>query len=154
MATKRTRFAAARRAAGHSQESLAYALQRERSTVARWEAGLSDPVPGARAALARELGVTLATLNEMLTEGSSAATPTALTHTVEPTVPAAGSGLPRRSGSMGLASASAAGQTQLRVSEITAAGVAGGMIDELRSEVARLAVDYVHVPSGRSSKTW
>ena len=130
MATKRTRFAAARRAAGHSQESLAYALQRERSTVARWEAGLSDPVPGARTALARELGVTLTALDELLSEVASASTPAALTHAGVPTVSVAG----------------AAGQTQLRVSEIAAGGVAAGMIDELRSEVGRLAVDYVHAP--------
>ena len=91
---------------------------------------MPDPVPGARAAVARELGVTLTALDEMLNEGSTASTPAVLTHAVEPAVSVAG----------------AAGQTQLRVSEITAAGVAAGMIDELRSEVARLAVDYVHAP--------
>ena len=40
----------------------------------------------------------------------------------------------------------AASQSQLRVSEIAAAGVSSELIDELRAEVARLAADYVHLP--------
>lgn len=59
-------LAARRRALGLSQEQLAYMLDRDPTTIGRWERGETTPQPVHRAALARALGVTLAELNELL----------------------------------------------------------------------------------------
>lgn len=57
MAARRERLAQARRAAGHTQESLAEALGVDRSTVVRWEAGDTEPHPYVRPKIASLLGV-------------------------------------------------------------------------------------------------
>lgn len=67
---RRTGLAAARKAAGHTQESLAAALHIDRSTVIRWEAGDYAPLPYIRPKLARLLNQTpeqLATLIDVPT---------------------------------------------------------------------------------------
>lgn len=66
MATRRADLAAARKAAGYTQESLAAALHIDRSTVIRWEAGDYAPLPYLRPKLARLLGQTPARLAELL----------------------------------------------------------------------------------------
>lgn len=53
---RRAALAAARRTAGHTQETLAAALHIDRSTVIRWEAGDHAPLPYLRPRLARLLG--------------------------------------------------------------------------------------------------
>lgn len=55
---RRTALAAARKAAGHTQESLAGALHLDRKTVIRWESGDSAPWPYIWPKLARLLGIT------------------------------------------------------------------------------------------------
>lgn len=62
----RPRLARQRRAAGHTQEALAYAIGVDRSTVTRWEAGHTDPQPWLRPRLARALGVSAGQLDELL----------------------------------------------------------------------------------------
>ncbi|WP_190813901.1 helix-turn-helix domain-containing protein [Saccharopolyspora pogona] len=52
MTARRTSLIRRRKALGHSQESLAAALQVAVSTVARWERGESDPRPWQRPNLA------------------------------------------------------------------------------------------------------
>ncbi|MGW4059724.1 helix-turn-helix transcriptional regulator [Amycolatopsis sp. NPDC004747] len=68
MAVKRTRLARARKAAGYTQEALAEALDTDRSTVVRWEAGETEPLPHKRPRLAKVLGVTAAGLEDLLAE--------------------------------------------------------------------------------------
>lgn len=63
---RRSRLAAAREAAGHTQESLAAALGIDRTTPGRWEQNKSDPRPGIRPALAVELKVHLTELDDVL----------------------------------------------------------------------------------------
>jgi transcriptional regulator with XRE-family HTH domain len=63
---RRARLAAARRAAGHSQESLAAELDVERTTVARWEQGRSTPLPSIRPRLAAAIKTTLVGLDRLL----------------------------------------------------------------------------------------
>lgn len=62
----RRRFTARRKAIGHSQESLANNLGIQRSTVARWERGETDPTPTIRPFLASVLEVSLEDLTSLL----------------------------------------------------------------------------------------
>jgi len=66
MAVKRRALADRRRAVGHTQESLAALLGVERSTVVRWEAGETEPLPVHRPKLAEALAVSLDKLHELL----------------------------------------------------------------------------------------
>src|SRR5262245_61376301 len=68
MTLKRLGLAAARKAAGFSQERLAERLDVERSTVQRWEAGDSTPQPWHRPGLAAALGVSHDGLADLLAE--------------------------------------------------------------------------------------
>jgi transcriptional regulator with XRE-family HTH domain len=69
---KRVSFAARRKAVGFSQDQLAERLRVDRSTVARWESGESEPQPWVRPRLAKALQVSLEQLNELLAESSTA----------------------------------------------------------------------------------
>jgi transcriptional regulator with XRE-family HTH domain len=73
MPMKRTRFAARRKLVGFSQDQLAERLKVDRSTVARWDGGETDPQPWIRPRLARALQVSVDELDELLAEGGSAA---------------------------------------------------------------------------------
>jgi transcriptional regulator with XRE-family HTH domain len=68
-----------RRAAGYSQERLAEHLGVDRSTVARWESGVTVPVPFARPRLAEAIGVSSSELNAVLDDsGAQLPTPASL----------------------------------------------------------------------------
>ncbi|TKG68346.1 helix-turn-helix transcriptional regulator [Prauserella endophytica] len=66
MPTRRRGLAAARKSAGHTQESLAAALKVDRSTVIRWEAGDYAPLPYLRPKLARLLQQTPEQLRNLI----------------------------------------------------------------------------------------
>ncbi|MCA1676630.1 MAG: helix-turn-helix domain-containing protein, partial [Actinobacteria bacterium] len=66
MPAKRRALAERRKAVGHTQEQLAALLGVERSTVVRWEAGETEPVPWCRPKLAEALAVSLDALHELL----------------------------------------------------------------------------------------
>lgn len=66
MAAKRHALADRRRTVGHTQESLAALLGVERSTVVRWEAGETEPLPWCRPKLAEALAVSLDDVDELL----------------------------------------------------------------------------------------
>lgn len=66
MSPKRHSLAAARRVAGHSQETLAGRIDVDRTTIQRWEAGESAPQPWHRPRLAEALGLSLDQLAELL----------------------------------------------------------------------------------------
>jgi transcriptional regulator with XRE-family HTH domain len=68
MASRRQRFAQRRKAVGFSQEGLAERLGIDRSTVARWESGETEPLPWLRPKLARVLQVSIEQLDELLAE--------------------------------------------------------------------------------------
>jgi transcriptional regulator with XRE-family HTH domain len=74
MPAKRHRFAVRRKAVGFSQEQLAERLRIDRSTVARWEAGETEPQPWIRPQLARALQLSLDQLEHLLTAGEVAGT--------------------------------------------------------------------------------
>ncbi|MGH3772298.1 MAG: helix-turn-helix domain-containing protein [Pseudonocardiaceae bacterium] len=63
---KRVLLVRARKAAGFTQEKLAYRLRVDRSTIGRWESGETEPLPGLQPKLADLLGVTRERLSELL----------------------------------------------------------------------------------------
>jgi transcriptional regulator with XRE-family HTH domain len=63
---RRVGLVRARKSSGHTQESLAKALQVDRSTVVRWEAGTSEPLPNVRPKLAHLLQVSSSDLEILL----------------------------------------------------------------------------------------
>ncbi|MEV6448489.1 helix-turn-helix transcriptional regulator [Amycolatopsis sp. NPDC051716] len=69
MASPRRRLARARKAAGYTQETLAFALDVDPSTVNRWERGASEPKVYTRSKVANLLKVSREQLEEMLAEG-------------------------------------------------------------------------------------
>ncbi|MGH3973324.1 MAG: helix-turn-helix domain-containing protein [Pseudonocardiaceae bacterium] len=93
MALRRQRLSQRRKAVGLTQESLAQRLGVERSTVARWEAGDTEPLPSIRPDVAQALQVSIDELAELLTESDHASTTTASTtralsaNTTEVTIP-------------------------------------------------------------------
>jgi transcriptional regulator with XRE-family HTH domain len=77
MPAKRPRLAARRKAVGFSQEQLAERLSIDRSTVARWESGETEPQPWMRLRLARALQLSLGQLDLLLAGGGLAGNETA-----------------------------------------------------------------------------
>ncbi|MDQ3761691.1 MAG: helix-turn-helix domain-containing protein [Actinomycetota bacterium] len=67
MTAKRRGLAGRRKAVGCTQEQLAALLGVERSTVVRWEAGETEPLPWCRPKLAEALAVSLEVLDGLLT---------------------------------------------------------------------------------------
>ncbi len=86
MALRRQRLSQRRKAVGLTQESLAQRLGVERSTVARWEAGDTEPLPSIRPGVARALQVSIDELAELLTASDNASTTRALSADTEVTV--------------------------------------------------------------------
>jgi transcriptional regulator with XRE-family HTH domain len=85
MAVKRQRLAQRRKAVGLSQEALADVLGVERSTVVRWEAGETEPLPWIRPKLAGALRVSVDQLGELLGRtGPAALRQPAAEPTIEP----------------------------------------------------------------------
>lgn len=64
--TRRAELVRRRKVAGFSQERLAYAIEVDRSTVARWESGDATPLPTFRPKLATLLNVTPVELESIL----------------------------------------------------------------------------------------
>jgi transcriptional regulator with XRE-family HTH domain len=72
MAFRRHELAQRRKAVGFTQESLAEHLGVERSTVIRWEAGDSEPLPSIRPSLARALQVSIDQLADLISRPEDA----------------------------------------------------------------------------------
>lgn len=75
MAARRQQFSQRRKAVGFSQESLAEWLGIDRSTVARWELGETEPLPWIRPKLARAIQVSIDQLDDLLTDAEGPEAP-------------------------------------------------------------------------------
>jgi transcriptional regulator with XRE-family HTH domain len=93
MALRRQGLAQRRKAVGLTQEALAQRLGVERSTVVRWEAGDTEPLPSIRPHVAHALQLSLDQLAELLAEEDDAGTIRALSVRTDVTLPVV---LPRR----------------------------------------------------------
>ncbi|MGH3814557.1 MAG: helix-turn-helix domain-containing protein [Pseudonocardiaceae bacterium] len=87
MAPRRQRLSQRRKTVGLTQESLAQRLGVERSTVVRWEAGDTKPLPSIRPKVARALRVSTDQLAELLSESENAGMTRALSAGTEVTIP-------------------------------------------------------------------
>lgn len=87
MALRRQGLSQRRKAVGLTQEALAQRLGVERSTVVRWEAGDTEPLPSIRPHVAHALHVSLDQLAELLTEYENADTTRALPVGTDMTIP-------------------------------------------------------------------
>jgi DNA-binding XRE family transcriptional regulator len=87
MALRRQGLAQRRKAVGLTQEALAQRLGVERSTVVRWEAGDTEPLPSIRPHVAHALQLSLDQLAELLTEEGNAGTTRALPVGTDVTLP-------------------------------------------------------------------
>ena len=94
MAHRRQGLSQRRKAVGLTQESLADLLGVERSTVVRWEAGDTEPLPSIRPHVARALHVSIDQLAELLTESENADTTRGLLADTEVTIPVPPSTVP------------------------------------------------------------
>jgi transcriptional regulator with XRE-family HTH domain len=88
MTLRRQGLSRRRKAVGLTQESLAEHLGVERSTVVRWEAGDTEPLPWIRPKLARALQVSIDQLAELLIASENADTTRPLPSYTEVTIPA------------------------------------------------------------------
>ncbi|MEU4517356.1 helix-turn-helix domain-containing protein [Amycolatopsis sp. NPDC024027] len=75
MGGRRIGLARARKAAGYTQETLAYALDIDPATVNRWERGATEPLVYTRPKLAKLLRVSCEGLEELLQEGTAHGVP-------------------------------------------------------------------------------
>lgn len=107
--SRRNELVRRRKLAGFSQERLAYAMEVDRSTIARWEAGEATPLAAFRPQLATLLKITSVELEEMLVDGS-------------PVVP----------------TRAAAGPPKLAISGSRASGCNEALLDETVAALARL----------------
>lgn len=71
--SRRSELVRRRKLAGYSQERLAYAMDVDRSTVARWEAGDATPLPTFRPKLSELLNISPLELEEFLGDPVTAA---------------------------------------------------------------------------------
>lgn len=70
--SRRDALAARRKAMGYTQETLAFELDVDVTTVARWERGVVSPLPAQRPALAAALSVSLERLDVLLSDARAA----------------------------------------------------------------------------------
>lgn len=97
MVSRRHRLARRRASLGYTQEQLAERLGVDRTTVVRWERGDTSPQPGQRPGLAEALAVSLADLDDLLTNGAARSPTRPGAATVTPDSGVVGDGMNRRS---------------------------------------------------------
>ncbi|MEZ0065554.1 DNA-binding XRE family transcriptional regulator [Streptacidiphilus sp. MAP12-20] len=142
MATRRPRLIERRKAVGHTQESLAEAMEVDRTTVGRWESGHAAPQPWMRPKLAGVFGITVDQLADLLDrlDGPTGARP----EIVPVQLPQAQRPASPRDMVAAIATDSAESALFLRFASTT--NVDEILLEQLEADIARLAVEYVSRP--------
>lgn len=137
MASKRSRLIQRREAVGHTQESLAEAVDVDRTTVGRWESGRSAPQPWMRPKLARALKLTVDQLADLLKA------PTTAVEEVPPTAPVRRT---NRDIDLVVAVAADSAESAWFLRFASASNVDDTLLEQIDADIARLAGDYVSKP--------
>ncbi|WP_371518251.1 helix-turn-helix transcriptional regulator [Kitasatospora sp. NBC_01300] len=142
MASRRSRLIQRREAVGHTQESLAEALDVDRTTVGRWESGRGAPQPWMRPKLARALKLSVDQLADLL------ASPPPAAKAVPPSSSAPLAPVRRTGHDNDLVSAVAADseESALFLRFASASNVDDTLLEQTDADIARLAGDYVSKP--------
>lgn len=146
MAVRRHRLIQRRAAVGHTQESLAEAIQVDRTTVGRWESGRASPQPWIRPKLARALGLAADQLADLL------ATPCAVAEAVGPpsrvrdASPLSPARRTNDEGDLVAAVAADSAESVLFLRFASASNVDDMLLEQVDADIARLARDYVSKP--------
>ncbi len=142
MASRRSRLIQRRAAVGHTQESLAEALDVDRTTVGRWESGRGSPQPWMRPKLARALKISADQLADLL-EAAPAAADAAPLPDASPPVPARRTDHDR---DLVVAVAADSAESALFLRFASASNVDDTLLEQIDADIARLAGDYVSKP--------
>ncbi|MEU4297453.1 helix-turn-helix transcriptional regulator [Kitasatospora aureofaciens] len=146
MASRRCRLIQRREAVGHTQESLAEALDVDRTTVGRWESGRGAPQPWMRPKLARALKLSVDQLADLLAAPPAAAeavTPSSSVGEAAPRVPARRTD---RDNDLVMAVAADSAESALFLRFASASNVDDTLLEQIEADIARLAGDYVSKP--------
>ncbi|MFJ9696650.1 helix-turn-helix domain-containing protein [Kitasatospora sp. NPDC101183] len=134
MATRRHRLIQRREAVGHTQESLAEAIQVDRTTIGRWENGRGSPQPWMRPKLARALRVSVEQLADLL-----AASPA--TFAVAST-----SRLTNIEGDLAASVATDSAESMLFLRFSSVSNVNDTVLEQIDADIERLAASCVSTP--------
>ncbi|WP_162002465.1 helix-turn-helix transcriptional regulator [Streptomyces sp. CB01881] len=148
MASKRHQFVQRREAVGHTQESLAEAVQVDRTTVGRWETGRSTPQPWMRPKLARALKVSVDQLAALLSAAPAPVEAVARTHseTDEGAAREPNQRISPDDRSIIAAVAADAEESAIFLRSVSASNVDDTLLEQIDADIARLAADYVSKP--------
>ncbi|MFD0883972.1 helix-turn-helix transcriptional regulator [Streptosporangium algeriense] len=148
MSTRRLQLIQRREAIGHTQESLAEALQVDRTTIGRWESGRGAPQPWMRPKLARALKVSAEQLATLL-----ATPPEALEDASRSGSKGAGRDIsPIRDHNayqgedIAMAVAADSAESALFLRFASTSNVDDILLEQLDADIAKLAADYVSRP--------
>ncbi|MFJ2867113.1 helix-turn-helix transcriptional regulator [Kitasatospora sp. NPDC087314] len=144
MAPRRHQFVQRREAVGHTQESLAEAVQVDRTTVGRWESGRCTPQPWMRPKLARVLRISVDQLAELLGAAGSSSRPRATASASAFTKPGREGFQETRRIAEVVAADSAESARFLQFA--SASNVDGTFLEQIDFDIVRLAADYVCKP--------
>ncbi|GAB3173904.1 hypothetical protein GCM10027059_45540 [Myceligenerans halotolerans] len=132
---RRAELAARRRSRGMTQESLAAQLQIERTTVARWEAGHTAPMPWVRPLLAQLLDITPDHLDLLLSTHKMGSQTTSADPTASESLIAQMASGSRQAGPTDLAATSTMTDSDVGRALLFAAGTLRGLAGAVSSDV-------------------
>ncbi|MEZ0088974.1 DNA-binding XRE family transcriptional regulator [Streptacidiphilus sp. EB129] len=147
MGPKRHQLIQRREAVGHTQESLAEALQVDRTTVGRWESGRGTPQPWMRPKLAHALKCSVERLANLL------AAPPATLGTDSLSIGGRAEAPPARAerradpdNDITAAVAADSAESALFLHFASASNVDDTLLEQIDADIARLATDFVSKP--------
>ncbi len=146
MTLRRHELSQRRKAVGFTQESFAECLGVERSTVVRWEAGDTEPLPWTRPKMARALQVSVDQIAELLDAPLRRTVTYERVATYEGVArlhaPSVGTASLSTSASMRNVALDAAHSSALLRASVETPGISNHTLMQVRNQLYRLATDY------------